>query len=154
MSSPSPTVYLIGLGSSITITPAGGSASTIGGATQISFSGSKLDLEDVSSFSSPNGYHEWAPTLKDAGNATIQGHYNSTDAGQLATFAAFDASPATLCAFVVQFPKSGTETTTGPSVSFSGYISERPSRTVAFDKTVTYSVTIKITGAFTETAGS
>jgi site-specific DNA-methyltransferase (adenine-specific) len=77
----------------------------------------------------------------DTVNVALAGIYDPTDVGQLAAFA-------------IQFPLFGAETTNGMSIAFTGYFSERPTRTISADKPVGFTATLKITGAYTETAGS
>lgn len=146
------TTYLLANGATFSIkASSASSAITIGQLKSIAFSGSKLDLEDITNLDSPNSYREYAPTLLDAGNAQLDGVFNPADAGQIAAVAAFDAR--SLCTFQLTLPITGTQTTAATR-TFTGYFSARPVYSVQADKTSAFTATIKITGAITDVAGA
>jgi hypothetical protein len=145
--------FMLSNGATVTITPPGVQvAINIGQPKQISFSGSKLDLEDITNLASTGNYKEWAPTTLDAGNAALTCVYDAADAGQTALIAAFDAR--TLLTVIVQYPKGSDETTDGPKQTFSAYVAERPSRSLAVNKIVDFTTQLRINGPITEVAGS
>lgn len=147
------TKYLIANGATFSFEPAGGSAFIpVGQLKTTAYSGSKLDLEDITTLSSNLGYREYAPTLRDAGMVAIEGVFDPLDPGQQALTAAFDV--ALPISVQHQFPVASDESTKGPLQTFAAYVTERPTFDAAVGKTSSFKANLKITGPITTTYGS
>ena len=148
----SASTYLLGNGTLFSVSVNGGTTYTpVHELQSISFGSSKLDLEDITNLDSVGNYREYAPTLLDAGEVSINGIFIPTDAGQLACFAAFDARAVLTCK--IQWLPTGSQTT-GATTVFAAFQTERPSKDASVDKVAKFAAKFKVTGAFTETAGS
>lgn len=143
--------FQIGKGTVVSISTNGTTFTPVSQAKTISFSGSKMDLDDITNMDSAGAYHEYAPTLLDAGQVSLQGVFDPDDAGQLSLHASFEAQ--TLLVVKVQFPKSSSQTSTGLLRTFSAYVTAHDID-VQFDKSSTFSSTLKITGGITNTDGN
>ena len=125
--------------------------STVAEIKTIQFSGGKVDFEDVTNMDSPGAFREKVPTLLDGGDLSLSGNYISGDAGRLAFNTAYLGR--TLIACKVVLPLAAGQTTSGDSFTFNGYVSEN-NVDLQFDKSVSFSAKITITGPVTEIAGS
>lgn len=124
-------------GTSVTI---GGTA--IGGLETINRTGADRNFVDVTTHDSVGGYREYVPGLKEGGTLELTGKFNIADAGQVALRAGGDA----VQVVVITLPD-------GTTIGFSGYI-QPPNEDVPLDDAVTFTASIKITGAITYTADS
>ena len=106
-------------------------------------------IADVSNTDSPA--KEKLATLLDNGTITFTGNRVSSDAGQTAAEAAFQSGA--LTSFTLQFQKTGTQITSGDKYVFNAIVSKR---TFGGDitKEWSWSITLDISGAVTETLGS
>jgi predicted secreted protein len=118
----------------------------------INLGGMKTDFEDTTNLGSTGAFRERLPTLNDGGDVTISGNRIAGDAGQAELSTALVAQ--TLCAFKIQLPESTTQTTAGDSFTFLGYVAEAGGVDIQFDKALSFSCKITITGPITFTAGS
>jgi len=146
----SATKFVLGQGSVFSISTDGTTFTTVNQLKTVSFSGTKLDTEDITNMSSPNSTREFAPTLLDSGQVSLSGVFNPHDAGQLSFAAAFNAITLLTCKLV--FPVM-TGDTTAFTREFTGYVTEY-TLSDAFDKSATLSATIKISGVITDTVPS
>lgn len=150
--SATPTKFHLGKGGVFSISTDGGTTFTaVKQLKTCSFSGAKSDFEDVTNMDSPGATREFAPTLLDAGECQIQGVFLDSDPGQLAFNAAYAAQTLLSCKLVMA-PRPGQ--TTGYTRTFSGYISEGNNLDAQFDKSSTFSGTVKISGPITSTPGT
>lgn len=117
----------------------------------LDFSGSKNDSEDVTNFNSAGRFKEFIPTLADAGDISISGNYIAGDTGQTAFRAAF-ASAAVL-SFQITLPFQAGQTTQGETWVFTGFVSELDN-TVQYDKVLSWTAKVKITGVVVVTLGT
>ena len=115
------------------------------------FSGGKNDTEDVSNSDSPGRAKEFIVTLLDSGQLKCGGNYVGGDAGQLALRSAFQSG--VLTPFNLTLPKTSTQQTTGDQFAFSAVV-EESNVDVQYDKAITWSGSLKISGVITFTAGS
>jgi len=115
----------------------------------VTYPNSKADFDDITNIDSPGAYREWAPTMLDAGTVEFQGVWAETDPGQIAFAAAFDSQA--LVMFKHQFATRAGEVT-GFLRTFSGYAAQKPSVDAQFDKSSSFSGSIKVSGPFTDTA--
>ena len=122
-------------GTTVTV---GGTA--IGGLTNISRSGADRNFPDITTHDSAGGYKEYTTGLKDGGTCELSGMFDATNAGQDLLRAGSDA----VQACVITLPS-------GTTISFSGFI-QPPNEEVPLDDAVTFSASIKITGAITYSA--
>lgn len=150
--SATPTKFHLGKGGVFSISMDGGTTYTpVKQLKTCSFTGAKSDFEDVTNMDSPGATREFAPTLLDSGEAQIQGVFLDTDPGQLAFNAAYAAQTLLTCKLQMA-PRAGQ--TVGYLRTFSGYVSEGNNLDAQFDKSSTFSGTIKISGPITVTAGT
>lgn len=146
------TKFVIGKGTVISISVDGGHTFTpVKQLKTGSFTGRKSDLEDITNMDSAGATREWAPTLIDNGQLAVSGVFDPADPGQLAVNVAFTAQ--TLVEVQVQYPKATDQVNSGLLRAFSAYVTES-NLDAQFDKTSTFSATLKITGPITDTPGS
>jgi hypothetical protein len=144
------TKFILGKGSTFSISTDGTLFTPVKQLKTVQFSGGKSDLEDVSNMDSPGAFREFAPTLLDAGQAAVNGVFNPGDPGQLAFNAAFVAQTLVHCK--LQFAPAAGDST-GFLRTFAGYVTEN-NLDAQFDKSSTLAATVKITGPITDTPGS
>jgi predicted secreted protein len=105
----------------------------------ISFSGAKYDLADVTNYESGN-FREWLTTLADSGEVSFTGNYIPSDASQAALLGFFNAGQ--LVSWQVTLPNSlGT-------ITFKAYVSSLE-HALPLDKEATITGKLKITGQVT-----
>ncbi len=121
-----------------TIITVGGTA--VGGVTSISRSGADRNFPDITTHDSAGGYREYVPGLKEGGTCEISGMFDAADAGQDLLRTGSD----TVQAVVITLPNTKT-------ISFSAYI-QPPSEDIPLDDAVTFTASLKITGAITYAA--
>jgi predicted secreted protein len=143
------TKYVIGKGSVFSISTDGTTFTPVKQIKTIQFSGGKSDTEDITNMDSTGNYREYAPTLLDAGQASVSGVFDPLDPGQLMFAAAFTGQVLVHCK--LQYPATQGQTT-GFLRTFAGWVTES-NLDAQFDKTSTLAATIKVTGPFTDTAG-
>lgn len=115
------------------------------------FSGGKNDTDDVTNSDSPGRAKEFIATLLDSGSLKCGGNYVGDDAGQLALRTAFASGAFTN--FTLVLPKTKTQTATGDEFAFSAIV-EESNIDVQYDKAVTWSGSLKISGLIVFTAGT
>ena len=136
-----------GRGSTLSI---GATPTLIGEITDLPLDLPKWDTADVTNLESGMD-SEVLPTIRKTASITIKGNRVSSDAGQMAVMTAYGAG--TKVAFTVTLPKTATQTSTGDSWAFSGYVLSA-SFTVNPTKQIDFSIDIESSGAFVPTAGS
>jgi hypothetical protein len=144
------TKFVLGKGSVFSISTNGTTYTPVAQIKTISFSGGKLDTEDITNMDSPGDFREYAPTLLDAGQAAISGVFNPADPGQLMLAATFLGPTLVTCK--LQYPVMA-GFTTGFLRTFTGWVTES-NLDAQFDKSSTLSATIKVTGPITDTPGT
>ena len=108
---------------------------------QVAFSGSKVDLADVTNTQSPNRRREYIATLIDSGELTFNANFIPSDGSQAALRSTMDAAEAVN--WLVTLPNSlGT-------LAFAGIITSLD-RNLDFSKEAKLSGKVKITGPITE----
>ena len=146
------TTFVLGNGSTLSIQTSGSSTYVLVKQMKtVTYSGSKLDLEDITNLDSVGAYREYAPTLRDAGTVATEGVFAPADPGQIALTAAFDVSVPILVKH--QLPPAAGQTT-GILQTFAAYVAERPTFDTQADKTSSFKASLKITGPITTTLGS
>lgn len=142
------TKFVLGRGSVLSISTDGGTTYIpLGQIKTCSFSGSKTDFEDVTNFDSTLSVREFAPTLIDPGQVTINGVFNPDDAGQTALQAAFNAS--TLLTVKLVLAKVAGDPT-ALQRQFTGYVQDH-NIDVQHDKATGLACTIRITAPIIDT---
>lgn len=141
----------IGLGTVLSI---GNTASpvtytVVGELNKCTQSGRQAGTADITNFQS--SAREFIPTLIDSGTWEIAGNRIGGDAGQVAMEAAFVGL--LLLPFKIQLPKTQNQTTIGDSCTFKALIQELD-YTVEFDKAVTLTGRLKVSGILTFVSGS
>lgn len=116
-----------------------------------SFSGTKNDTEDVTNSDSAGRAREFLVTLLDSGEVSISGNYVAADAGQTAFRAAFNTG--VILPFKMVLPLAPAQTTTGDTITFNGLVTEND-LDIQFDKAITFSAKVKISGVITVTTGT
>jgi predicted secreted protein len=159
------TVETFTSGTAITVSPAPGTQTAVNFTATLltytkvaelktlDFSGSKNDTEDVTNFDSAGRAKEFVVTLLDMGEIKISGNYIVTDAGQTAFRAAFLSG--LKLSFEIQLPinTNAGQTTSGDVWTFLGAVTELDN-TFAYDKAITFSATVKVSGLIDVTPGS
>lgn len=112
-------------------------------------SGRQVATEDVTNMDS--GAREFLPTLLDSGSWRVTGSRIGGDAGQVAMESAF--AGLTVSPFQIQLPKTSVQATTGDMFAFDALI-EDLNYSVAVDKSITFTATLKVSGLITTTPGS
>jgi predicted secreted protein len=105
----------------------------------ISFSGAKYDLADVTNFESGN-FREWLTTLADSGELSFTANYLPNDATQQQLLTYFNNG--TLLYWYVVLPS----TQAYAEITFTAYVSSIEVQ-LPLDKEATLAVKLKITGA-------
>jgi len=122
----------------------------IGEAKSAPLSGSTWNTDDVSNFDSGID-EEFITTMRAPGEPTITGNRVSSDAGQVIVDTVYNSGA--LAAFQVLLPKTAAQTSTGDAYTFTALIISREFPIEA-NKTVTFSLKLKISGPVTFTAGT
>jgi len=128
---------------------------TIGEIMTFDVTGRTAGTSDVTNFNSGK-YKAWIPTLIDSGvvDMKVNRAFGSSDAGQVALEAAFVGLTVTGFKFVFPISAVAGQTTVGDTLIFQALVQECGSWSVSPDKAVTAAFKLKITGAWTYTAGS
>jgi len=129
-------------GTTLKITPEGGSQVTVGKLTTIGEIAPEAEEIDVTTLDSTGGYRQFMQGFRDSGELEISGFHDSGDAGQTAIRTAF--SSGTVCAAEVKFPDN-------TAVTFSGFIKSYTVGSAEVDGAVGFGATIRITGSVTVT---
>jgi predicted secreted protein len=115
----------------------------------IAQSGRQVAKEDTTNMQSSAS--EFIPTLLTSGQWKVTGSRIGSDAGQLAMETAFAALA--LKGFQIVLPKENGQTTSGDTFAFTALI-EDLNYDIEFNKSVTFTATLTVSGAITVTAGS
>lgn len=136
------TKAMTGAGASLTV---GGSA--VGQLKTIQVSTAKWSMDDITNTGSPavgiGVIKEIIPTVLDPGECSLDGVWLYNDVGQQALLTAFNAGALVVC--VVTLLKGEGQTTTGTTLTFSGYVNDPPFPDISFDKALTFKASITIT---------
>jgi predicted secreted protein len=116
----------------------------------IQYSGQKKDFVDTTTTTSTGGYKTSKGTLKDPGSITFDCVFLADDPGQLALAAAYDADTILTVKHVY---KAQPGFTTGPINTFTAEVEQFPLPGSDETKVATISVSLKISGPITQTAG-
>ncbi len=145
-----PSVFIMGRGSSLSISTDGTTFTPVKQLQQVSYSGGKLDFDDVTNLDSPGSFHEYAPTLNDSGKVQLTGVFSDADPGQLMFGAAF--INATLISVKQQMaPRTGQ--TVGFLRTYTAYVAEPLNVSHGTTKAMSFQASLMITGPITDTAG-
>lgn len=136
-----------GRGSLLTV---GSTPTTVGEVKSSSLSGNAWGTADVTNFQSGPD-QEFITTVRNNGEFRLSGNRVSTDAGQVIVEAAYQSGAIT--AFAVTLPKQGAQTTSGDKYGFNALVQTR-SFDVDVTKEISWSVTLKVSGAVTYTPGT
>lgn len=136
-----------GRGTTISI---GATPTLIGEISEIPFDLPEWNTDDVTNFESGLD-EEFIVTIRKSMEFTVTGNRVSSDAGQTAVQAAY-AGP-TLSAFVIQLPKTSSQTTNGDKYAFNAWVLAQ-SFTIQTTKKVDFKMKLKTSGPVTFTAGS
>ena len=121
----------------------------------VSFTGTKSDLADVTNMNSSN-VKEWLPTLIDSGDLSISGNLIPNDQSEVDLINFFNNQ--TLVFWEVVLPPGGNVNgtpylTSEGTFSFAAYVSS-VDRSMPVEKEATITVKLKITGKISFTPGS
>lgn len=106
----------------------------------ISFTGAKYDLADVTNYESGN-FREWLTTLADSGEVSFTGNYIPADASQQSLLGFFNAG--TLVSWQITLPAAADAVS---PITFKAYVSSLE-HAFPLDKEATVTGKLKITGA-------
>lgn len=108
----------------------------IGGLTSIGGIEVSADTVDVTALDSDGGYREFLMGFKDAGDVSLEGYLDDTDAGQAAAYTALESGEVQTCE--IAFPN-------GSKWSFKGIITGF-STSASLEDAVSFSATVKVSG--------
>lgn len=116
----------------------GESAATtkIGGLTSIGGVEVSADTVDVTALDTEGGYKEYLMGFKDAGEVSLEGYLDDSDAGQAAAYTAMESGDTQKCE--ISFPN-------GASWKFDGIVTGF-STSASTEDAVTFSATVKVSG--------
>ena len=123
---------------------------TIDELTQMDFSGTKLDLADVTNYES-GIFKEWLPTLLDSGELAFKGNFIASDASQATLLGYFNA--ATKVNWYLTLPTNPATGLPYGHFTFVGYVTEY-TWGIPLAKQAEITGKIKITGAIAYVSGS
>jgi hypothetical protein len=152
-----PSVFIIGKGSSFSISTDGTTFTKVSQIQQVSYSGGKQNFDDVTNLDSPAPaggtavFEEVAPTTNSAGQCQLTGVFSDSDAGQLMFNAAFNNSQ---LLYVKQQMAPRTGQTKGFLRTYTAYAQEPINFSYGTTKSMTFQASLKVTGGFTDTPGS
>lgn len=149
---PTPSIGFTGKGGSISISTDGTAFTRIGQVQKLSSGGQKSNFADISNLDSPSAFIERIPTTLDSGTMSFTCVSNPADSGQLMLLAAFNTQ--TKLTVKVQYPKSGSQTTSGLLKTFSAYVSTATDPTMDISSASTFDAELTISGPVTDTPGS
>lgn len=111
----------------------------IGGLTSISTPEKSADTIDTTTLDAANGYKTYIQGIKDGGEITVKGFFDTSDAGQMALDTAFEAG--TLDEYIITFPS-----TIGATFTLSGIITKYTAGEATIEDPASFELTIKISG--------
>jgi len=120
----------------------------------------KFGTEDTTTLDTAGGVRTFIKTLQDPGELTIEGEYESADPGQVLLQSSFatlsNSANGAAWPFLLLYPTNlqGGQTVNGDSDAFSGLVTDWSVGEAEPDKPLTFSATVKVTGAVTFTEGS
>jgi hypothetical protein len=138
---------IAGRGSSLSV---GATPTVVGEIKTSGVSGNSWGTADVTNFQSGSD-QEFITTIRNNGELKLAGNRIATDAGQTLIEAAYQSGA--IIAFALQLPKSAAQTTSGDKYSGNCLVQSR-SFDVDVSKEISWTVSLKISGAVTYTAGT
>jgi len=111
----------------------------IGSLTSISSPEKTADSKDATTLDVTDGYKRFVAGLKDGGEVTVKGFFDSADAGQLALDAGLDAG--TEDTYIITFP-----TTIGATFTFNAIITKYKPGDAGLEDLMEFEVTLKVSG--------
>jgi len=112
---------------------------TIGSLTSISSPEKSTDAKEVTTLDVSDGYKRFLPGLKDGGEVTVKGYYDSADAGQAAIDAAFEAGIQDT--YIITFPAA-----IGATFTFNGIITKYTPGEANLEDPMSFELTLKVSG--------
>ena len=134
------TVFLLGFGFHLQVgdTSSPPQFSNILQLRKLSTSGSKTEFEDVTNMDSIGAYHEIAPVLLDPGGVDFEGVWNPADSTQAGLLTTFDARAKQT--YRIQAPSASGR------IEFDAYVETAMDLTIEYNKAVSFTGKLKITG--------
>lgn len=111
----------------------------IGSLTNISPPEKSADTKEVTTLDVTDGYKRFIAGLKDGGEVTVKGYFDSSDAGQIALDTGFEAG--TEDTFVIAFPA-----TIGATFTFAAVITKFKVGEVDLENPLEFEATLKVSG--------
>ena len=152
-----PTTFYMGRGSTFSISIDGTTFTPVKQLQQVSYSGGKLNFDDITNLDSPSPvgsnavFEEVAPTTNSSGQCQLSGVFSDSDAGQVMFIAAFN-NVQLLTVKMQMAPRTGQ--TKGFLRTYTAYVQEPPNYSYGTTKAVSFQGSLKITGPMTDTVGS
>lgn len=112
---------------------------TIGSLTKIAPPEKSTDSIDVTTLDVVDGYKRFMPGLKDGGEVTVSGFFDSADAGQLALDTSFEAGSEDT--YIITFPS-----TIGATFTFAAIITKYTPGEVNTEDPLSFELTLKVSG--------
>ena len=119
-----------------TITKGG---TNLGGLTSIGTPEKSADTIETTTLDVTDGYKTFIQGIKDGGEISVKGFFDTADAGQMALDTAFEAG--TLDTYVITFPA-----TIGATFTFTGIITKYTPGEVTIEDPLSFELTIKVSG--------
>ncbi len=120
----------------------------------MSWSGAQADTEDVSNMDSPNAYKESVVTMLDSGEVSLSGNRISGDAGQTAFNTAYGNRAKISCKIELPIATAAGQTAQGDVYTFDAWVTQPTLVDLQYDKAITFSAKVKITGPVTLALGN
>ena len=114
-------------------------AQNIGVLTSINAPEVSADTIDITTLDTSDGYRSFIQGLRDGGEISISGYFDSADAGQVALKTALDAG--TVDAYTITFPA-----TIGATWTFSGIVTKFKTGEATLEDPLGFEATLKISG--------
>lgn len=111
----------------------------IGGLTSIGTPEKSADMLETTTLDITDGYKTYIQGIKDGGEISVKGFFDTADAGQMALDTAFEAG--TLDTYIIAFPVS-----IGATFTFSGIITKFTVGEVTIEDPLSFELTVKISG--------
>lgn len=136
------TTPVASVGTTLTVTPSGGTASVVGKLNSIGEITTDSEEIEVTTLDSTGGYREYVQGFRDSGTLDIGGYLTSGNAGQAQLSALYTSGA--IAGFEVAFPD-------GTTCAFNGFVKSVSYGAAEVDGAVAFGAQIRISGAVTFT---
>lgn len=131
-----------GIGTTLSVTPTGGTEIAVGKLTSIGELTPDSDEIEVTTLDSEGGYREYLQGFKDPGELSVEGYYASGNSGQAKLIELYDSGES--AAYEIEFPD-------GTTIGFDAFVKNYTVGSAEVDNAVGFKATMRVTGAPTIT---